>query len=100
MRESCFLLFPFKPANTSTSAYVPPVANSRHNNFLATRPPLPTIQSELGSGQVTPRVNLPSSPSEVKVEGGVSLDGDDKKARPASVHSAKSGESNTDGKQE
>jgi hypothetical protein len=77
------ILIPSRP-------YVPPVPNTRHGlNFPSTRPPLPTIPSDAGSGQQTPRVNLPAN-TEIKAEGGVLLDGEDAKPRPVSVSSVRS----------
>jgi hypothetical protein len=75
---------------TKNSPYVPPVLNSRLGmGYPSTRPSLPTIHSDAASGQQTPRVSLPA-PSEIKAEGGVALDAEEVKPRPASVHSSRS----------
>ncbi|KIV99572.1 uncharacterized protein PV09_08750 [Verruconis gallopava] len=73
----------------AAAPYVAPALNGRQAaNFPNSRSPLSAIPPEAASGRQTPRVSLPAS--EVKNEGGVALDGEESKPRPASVHSTRS----------
>lgn len=77
-------------SKTSLTDGRPYVPNGHHGlPYTGTRTPMPTIPSEAASAQQTPRVNLPGN-TDGKLDGGVSLDGDDIKTRPASVLSARS----------